>query len=137
MSAGFTIRNAFYQAMLVDVARRAPEEACGLVVGQSGVVTQVYQVTNALRSRSRYRMDSQEQVDAFLAMEKNNQELLAIYHSHPAGPHAPSQTDLAEHAYPGVITLIWFPVGASWACRAYKIDEGRADEISLDLVDDM
>ena len=68
-------------------------------------------------------MDAQEQIEAFLEMEKDDQEMLAIYHSHPTGPEIPSETDRAEFAYPGVITLIWFPKDDTWDCRAYWIND--------------
>jgi proteasome lid subunit RPN8/RPN11 len=134
---GLIIPKSYYQMMLADVICRAPEEACGLVAGQMGYVSQVYIVTNELRSPTSFRMDAQEHIDAFLMMEKNGQELLAIYHSHPAGPESPSETDLAEFAYPGVITLIWFPKADGWACRAYRIKNGRADETTFDLVENV
>ena len=131
------IHKSHYQMMLADVIRRAPEEACGLVAGQMGCVTQVFIVTNELHSPASYRMDAQEQIDAFMTMEENSQELLAIYHSHPTGPESPSETDLAEFAYPGVITLIWFPKGDGWGCRAFWIKKGRANEMTFNLVEDM
>ncbi len=122
--------------MLADVIRRAPEEACGIIAGQNGRADRVYVVTNALRSPTAFRMDAQEQIEAFLEMEKDNQEMLAIYHSHPTGPEIPSETDKAEFAYPGVLTLIWFPKNDIWDCRAYWINDAMVLEASLLLIED-
>ena len=119
------IRRCHYEKMLADVEACAPEEACGLIAGQNWLTDQVYTITNALHSPTAYRMDAQEQITAFLEMEKNGQELLAIYHSHPTGPSEPSETDRVEFAYPGVITLIWYPGSTDWECRAYWIEQGR------------
>ena len=130
------ISRSHYAKMLADVEACAPEEACGLVAGKNWIAEQVYVVTNALHSPSVYRMDAQQQIEAFLAMEKNGQELLAIYHSHPAGPSVPSETDRAEFAYPGVITLIWWLKGEIWDCRAYWIRDGGVTEAALILVYD-
>lgn len=133
---GLLIGTSNYTKMLADVICRGPEEACGLVAGQNGRAYQVNVVANALHSPTAYRMDPHEQIEAFLEMEKGGQQLLAIYHSHPTGPEVPSEVDRAEFAYPGVITLIWFPKDDTWDCRAYRINDRMVSEIALMLVDD-
>jgi proteasome lid subunit RPN8/RPN11 len=119
---------SFYIQMLEHVQSTAPEEACGLVAGIDNLATKVYSVSNELHSPTRFRMDSGEQIRLCLEMERQGLDLLAIYHSHPKGPGHPSVTDQAEFAYPGVITLIWYPSATGWECRAYWIDDGAVTE---------
>jgi proteasome lid subunit RPN8/RPN11 len=59
-----------------------------------------------------------------LEIEGQGLELLAIIHSHPAGPDQPSATDRAEFAYPGVLSLILFPGSGpgGWRARAFAIE---------------
>jgi proteasome lid subunit RPN8/RPN11 len=128
-----------WQAMHDEVVRWAPEEACGLLAGQScGQVERAMPVTNRLHSPSRFEMEPREQLRAFLDIEAAGSVLCAIYHSHPAGPDHPSPTDLVEFAYPGVIYLIWAPEqpGAAplWNARAFIIDKDDFQEIFLQLV---
>src|SRR5690606_2867790 len=101
--------------------------------GTAGVVTRVIPITNSLHSPVRYRMDAQEQLDALLWLEDNQQEMLAIYHSHPAGPQHPSATDIAEFAYPPALTLIWSPGAAGWLMRAFAIEGDHVREVRVQV----
>ena len=122
-----------WQTMLQDVSRQAPLEACGLVAGLGNRSQAVYPITNELRSPVNYRMAPREQYEAFINIEHNNWELLAIYHSHPAGPEGPSPTDVAEFAYPGTLSIIWRQDAAGWNCRTYQIIDGKVDQITIQV----
>ncbi len=122
-----------YATMLEHVRAAQPEEACGILAGSGCAVTRVIAITNSLHSPVRYRMDAQEQLDALLWLEDNQQEMLAIYHSHPAGPPHPSATDIAEFAYPPALTLIWSPGEAGWQLRAFAIEGDRVREVRVQV----
>ncbi len=122
-----------------EVARWAPEEACGLLAGIApGQVERVFAVTNRLHSPSRFEMEPQEQLRAFLDIEAAGLELLAIYHSHPTGPAHPSPTDLEEFAYPGVAYLILAPevTGTSpiWNARGFVIKRDDYHEVTVNVM---
>jgi proteasome lid subunit RPN8/RPN11 len=51
-------------------------------------------------------MDARAQIAAMRTMRQRDEELFAIYHSHPNAPATPSQKDLQQAAYPGVVYLI-------------------------------
>lgn len=121
------------EQMRLDVQERQPQEACGLIGGLQKRALQVYPVANALHSPVSFRMEPEEQVGIFLELERRGWDLLAIYHSHPAGPSHPSPTDLAEAAYPEAVNLIWYPEAGEWRCRAYIIREGQFSETSLQV----
>jgi len=122
-----------WQSMQKHVAQSAPEEACGLLSGIGLRVKTVIPVVNVLHSPVRFRMDPVEQLKAFIWMEEQHQELLAVYHSHPAGPHQPSPTDHNEFAYPGVRYIIWSGLGGIWTARAFHLGGGLAEEIRLEI----
>lgn len=128
---GLTILLKHWEEMLADVRGRAPEEACGLVAGMDGLTSRVYPITNQFHSRTRFRMDPGEQLQGLIAIEESGNQLLAIYHSHPAGPDRPSLTDVAEAAYPGVIHLIWHLQAGSWVCSGFLIEEQRVIPVTL------
>jgi proteasome lid subunit RPN8/RPN11 len=119
----FSLPRAHYQQMLEHLLGCLPAEGCGLVGGLPGELRSqlVLAVPNALNSPLRFRMAPAEQLKAFYALEARGLELLAVFHSHPAGPNHPSATDLAEFAYPGVLYLIWSPAAEGWQCLAYRI----------------
>jgi proteasome lid subunit RPN8/RPN11 len=122
--------------MQEEVSKRAPEEACGLIAGRDQIAWEVIPVTNALHSPVRYRMDPQEQLEAFNRIEELGLEIMAIYHSHPAGPAYPSPTDIAEAFYPETVYLIWFRSDQGWNCRGFWINEEEVEEVSIYIAAD-
>jgi proteasome lid subunit RPN8/RPN11 len=133
------ISQAGLQQMQLEVARRAPEEACGLLSGQieAGIfrVSAVIPTTNELHSPVRYRIDPLEQIAAFNLIDAQGLELVGIYHSHPAGPPGPSATDIAEAFYPEVVYLIWSAQTGDWQCRAYLIQDARVFPVGISVTD--
>ncbi len=134
MGAALVLDGEQYEAMLAHVRAMLPEEACGMLAGMEGRVMRVIPVVNGLHSPVRYRMDAQAQVDAILWMEDNGQELLAIFHSHPAGPPHPSPTDIVEFAYPPALTIICAPGEAGWQARAFAIEGEVVREVMMKVM---
>lgn len=118
-------------AIVEHLAACLPEEGCGLLAGRDGLCSLVFLVENELRSTVAFRMNPQEQLQAFLRMEDDELELLAIFHSHPRGPQTPSPTDLAEYAYPDAVTIIAVPVTGEWTLRGFRMDGRGFTEIEL------
>ncbi|MEA5406272.1 M67 family metallopeptidase [Haloarculaceae archaeon H-GB2-1] len=56
--------------------------------------------------RTRYALDAAEQLQAIEAIEAEGLETVGFYHSHPAGPPGPSETDAANATWPGVSYVI-------------------------------
>jgi len=93
---------------LLDHARAYPgEEICGLISARDGMARRALPVANvAARPACRYAMDPAGQIAALRRMREAGEELLAIYHSHPMSPAAPSTIDIAEAGYPDAVYLI-------------------------------
>jgi proteasome lid subunit RPN8/RPN11 len=108
--------------MELEVSQKAPEEACGIVAGEGNRVKLVIPVTNALHSTSRFRMEPKEELDAFYQAEMNGLDILAIYHSHPNGPPRPSEIDIRELTFPGIVYLIWYRISREWRCSGYLMN---------------
>jgi proteasome lid subunit RPN8/RPN11 len=121
------IARAHWEEMRAHVTAEAPLEACGLLAGSEGTSQAVFRIQNELASSTHFRMQSKEQLKAFLAIEGAGWQLQAIYHSHPEGPPRPSQTDVAEALYPGIVHLIWSAQESEWNCAAFLLDGGAKD----------
>ena len=123
------------EKMRLDVTRRLPEEACGLLGGNykggSAYSMAVIPTTNEVHSPVKYRAEPKEQYEAFVWFETRGMELIGIYHSHPTGPSIPSSTDIIEAYYPGVVHLIWSRPDGDWICRAFLIQERLASEVEI------
>jgi [CysO sulfur-carrier protein]-S-L-cysteine hydrolase len=124
-----------YRQLLAEAQAAFPLEVCGLMAGKGGRVRRLYPVDNVLQSPSAFLMDARQQVEAMLEMEAHGWELLAIYHSHPAGPAEPSATDVAQAYYPEALHLILSLEDRArpWL-RAFAINEGRVEEKEWQLV---
>ena len=118
--------------MLKHVSKESPLEACGLLAGVHDTVEAVLPVQNAAHSPVRFRMDSQEQYNAFEWIETNGLNLVGIYHSHPKGPLGVSASDIAEAAY-AVVNIIWSLEASTWNAQGFWIESGRVSEVSLEL----
>ena len=93
--------------ILAHAQNQSEEEICGLIAEQSGEVKAVYPIENVSSHReSLYQMDGKAQIDAMRKMRENDQQLYAIYHSHPHSAAFPSATDVKEAQYPDAVYLI-------------------------------
>jgi proteasome lid subunit RPN8/RPN11 len=127
------LRRDLWQAMRRHVSRGLPLEACGLLAGKNERVEMTLGIYNAERSPVRFRMEPRAQWRAFQRIEAAGLDLVGIYHSHPNGPEAPSPTDMAEALYP-VAQIIWYRVDGKWRARGFQIQDGKAAEITLEIV---
>ena len=99
---------AALRAAILDHALASPDvEVCGLLGGLEGLALTRYPVANvADEPATTFLMDARGQLGAMKDMRARGEELVGIYHSHPASPPTPSARDLAFAAYPGVAYLI-------------------------------
>jgi proteasome lid subunit RPN8/RPN11 len=129
-----SLREAHWQAMLEHVRQHGREEACGLLGGANGLAERVYLIENTLHSPVEYYMDPVQQVRAMLEIEAAGLEVCAIFHSHPAGPPVPSQTDVERSYYPDSVYIIMSPWAQDvWGARGFQIDGGMVREVAIEI----
>lgn len=100
-----------YDAVVDHARDGAPEEVVGIFGGDHGPdrtrVESVHRARNAAdATRTTYAIDPEEQLELIDRVEAAGQELAGFYHSHPAGPPRPSQTDVVRAAWPGQSYLL-------------------------------
>jgi len=135
MIAVLKLQLTHWEAMHRHVTEQAPLEACGLLAGKKDSVEAVLEVRNAVQSPVRFRMDPQEQYNAFMWIEANELDLVGIYHSHPSGPETASPTDIAEAAYE-VVHIIWSRTGRTWGARGFWIETGQVIEVTIQVMNE-
>ena len=80
---------------LIEQAKKeAPNESCGYLLGTGDTVTQNYPMENIDHSPEHFSFEPREQFAAVRYARKQNLQILANWHSHPASPSRPSQEDL-------------------------------------------
>ena len=112
--------------------RAFPEEACGLLLGREGRIERVVRAQNVHPSpRTHFEIEPQALVDAHRAARRGGAQVLGYYHSHPAGPAAPSATDRNCAAGDGSVWAIaaggdvtfWRDDGHGFAALSYSVTE--------------
>jgi [CysO sulfur-carrier protein]-S-L-cysteine hydrolase len=122
-----------WKTMRRHVSAQTPLEACGLLAGKQDSVEKVIRVRNADQSPVRFRMDAQEQYNAFEWMDAHDLDLVGIFHSHPTGPETVSPTDIAEAAYQ-VVHIIWAFTNNVWKARGFWIENAQVSEVTLHVL---
>lgn len=128
---------ACWDQMIAYVQSCLPEEACGVAGGafeeNSTRIDLILPVINQLHSPVRFRMEPAGQLTALQTIEQKGIELVAIFHSHPVGPQVPSQSDIVEFYYPGVLSIIISPSKEAygWQVRAFQITNDQSVEIPV------
>jgi [CysO sulfur-carrier protein]-S-L-cysteine hydrolase len=122
---------------ITDHAQQAfPHEACGLIGGRKGNATAVFPMTNVSNNpRTAYQIEPSEQVAAMMALQRDQLDLLAIYHSHPTTRSLPSQTDIREATYPNAAYLIISLAADTPRLAAWQIRQGEVTPVDLVVSD--
>ena len=135
MSVGPTLvmPDACRRRIVRHARREMPRECCGFLVGGSGCVWSIVEATNVSAGKTRYRVDPREHIALrrTLRGDPRGARIVGVYHSHPAGAPAPSETDVAEAQYPEWVHVIVGLGGARARLRAFGLAHGKSWEIAL------
>lgn len=117
---------------------RYPEEACGLLVGRrasSGcTVTAIHESPNVAEERHRrFEVDPGLRLRLQRETRGTGDAVLGLFHSHPDGEPAPSDTDRASIWEPDLIWLITAVVRDKARTRAFAVDEPGTGFVPLAL----
>jgi proteasome lid subunit RPN8/RPN11 len=120
-----------FDEMVAHARRDAPNECCGMIASRDGQAVTVYPAANAAGSPLRYEIDGAEQYRIQMAIDDEDLDLGAIYHSHTRSEPYPSQTDINLAFYPDALYVIVGLAGPEADVRAYEIREGQVTEAEL------
>ncbi len=112
-----------------------PNESCGILTGKDGQVEKTYRTKNiASTPYTRFLIDPQEQLIIFNEIEKENRNMLAIYHSHTHTPAYPSATDCELATYQDVFYLIVSLANPNEpVVKSYSILDGKIIEEEVEI----
>jgi [CysO sulfur-carrier protein]-S-L-cysteine hydrolase len=136
---------------IVEHAREArPNESCGLIVGSGpasagGAALRYVRCRNAAESPSRYVVHRDDLLSVLSELDRSGGELWGVVHSHVRTAAAPSSTDIGEATWPAAVYLLVSLAAerdqpaepALPSLRAWRIANGSARELVLDLQDDV
>ncbi|TDB83169.1 M67 family peptidase [Actinomadura sp. KC216] len=133
-----TIERALVDKIVAHARADHPDEACGVIAGPLGSDRPVRYIamTNAERSPTFYRFDSQEQLKVWREMDDRDEEPVVIYHSHTSTEAYPSRTDISYAAEPNAhYVLVSTRDADEHEFRSYRIVDGEVTEEEVTIVD--
>ena len=134
-SAGGAVRmtRAVRDAVLDHARRALPDECCGLLIGTTlgdeTHVSRAWPARNLRPSPTRYLIDPADHFAAIRTARRNGLRVVGAYHSHPASPPSPSETDAREADDGELVYVIASP--ALGVVRGYRLDGGRLEPVEL------
>lgn len=118
---------AEYDAIVERAEEGQPYEICGVLGGEYDEETTRVETAEPAENvaddaETRYYIDPEEQLEIVEAIESDGDDVVGFYHSHPAGPTVPSETDADRATWPGVsyviVALDGYPYVGSWRWNA-------------------
>jgi proteasome lid subunit RPN8/RPN11 len=130
------IPRSIFEAMLDHARREAPLECCGLLGGKPPRVAKRYPLRNTEASPVRYNAEPRDLINAVVDLRRRDEEILAIYHSHPRHAPVPSQTDLRENHYGDVPRLIISLLSEPPEVRVWRLEADSFEDLPWRVVAD-
>ena len=131
-------RIRFRRALVEAIAHHAqwcyPAEACGLVLTDGDRPAFVCALTNVDDSPSRFTIAPHEHHGALRFAEAQGWTVGGVFHSHPRSSAYPSAKDLDGADRGWLHVLVGPVVGGRTELRAYRLDDGVATEVRVDIV---
>ena len=119
-------------SILNHAAQAAPEEACGLLLGEGSHITQASPASNIATDKTRhFEIDPLTLIDAHRAERGGGLKLIGYYHSHPGGLARPSATDREMAPGDG---RVWAIVGEG-TVAFWRDDESGFAQLSYNVID--
>lgn len=123
-----------YDAIVGHAREGRPLEVCGVLAGEHGDdvsrVERVYRAENVSETpETEYYIDPEAQLAIVEEIEEHGRDVAGFYHSHPAGPTTPSETDADRATWPGltyaIVCLDGEPYVGAWR---WNDTDGRFDQ---------
>jgi [CysO sulfur-carrier protein]-S-L-cysteine hydrolase len=132
MSGELLIPHHIIDQIRSQAVEEAPNEACGYLLGTDGIVTGATRLTNIDASPEHFSLDAAEQFAALKEARARNEQLLAVYHSHPETPARMSDEDIRLAHDPKMIYVIHSL--ADGRTRGFRVDRDKhVTDVAIDI----
>jgi proteasome lid subunit RPN8/RPN11 len=126
------LRAGVIDAIVAHARAASPSECCGLLLGTGSVVEEARPARNVSDCPTiRFVIDPRDHFDALREGRRHGLKVVGFYHSHPHSPAEPSETDLAEAAYPDHLCLIVSLASDPPDLRLFRLHEGCFHGVDL------
>ena len=129
-----TIARSVLDDIRLHARSEAPRECCGVLVGRDATITGHARARNLAAGTTRFQLDPIDHIRAMRESRLQGLDVVGFYHSHPKSRAYPSDTDIAECGYFGVLHVIaGFDAGAE-ELRLFRITEHAVEELAYQTV---
>ena len=135
--AGLQIPQEMVDAIFEQSRAEYPNEACGVILGRSGIAQRLKPMFNAAASPTFYEFDPKDLFTLYREIDDNDEELIVIYHSHTETEAYPSRTDIAYASEPGahyVLVSTREEIAPATEFRSYRIIDGIVTEEPVEII---
>ncbi|WP_087972256.1 M67 family metallopeptidase [Oceanobacillus rekensis] len=101
-----TIPQTIHDKMVEHGRSCLPYEACGLLSGINHNVQSIWQLENEWKSDRRFFVRKKIVEETVQKIKQLNEQVLAVYHSHPTTAPVPSNYDITNHPDDHVFMVI-------------------------------
>ena len=128
------LSRAMLDSFLEHAQECHPSESVALLFGHvknNDVIVKHFDlIDNVLKSRTKFEVNPVEQYRLFMKAEERDEDLVGIFHSHPAPPF-PSQTDIRNMKLNPVVWLIASSLTGNWETNAFVLQNDEPVEIEM------
>lgn len=132
--AVITIARSVLDDIRLHARSEAPRECCGVLVGRDATITSHARARNLAAGTTRFQLDPIDHIKAMRESRLEGLDVVGFYHSHPATRACPSETDIAECGYFGVLHVIAGFYAGVEELRLFRITETVVEELSYQVV---
>ncbi|GAV10184.1 M67 family metallopeptidase [Paenibacillus sp. NAIST15-1] len=132
-AVGLQLTENTYREMVGHCLQEKPLEACGLLSGNAGIASRCWIIDNIDRSPVSFTMDMEQLDHALKQMERSGEQLIAVFHSHPASVPYPSIFDIEHAVYPCSYIIVSLS-RLRPRVRSYRIEGRQAQPESIRIV---
>ncbi len=129
-----SIKQSIIDQIVAHARNELPNEACGYLAGDDGVVTHSYQLTNIDHSPEHFSFDPAEQFQTVRDARNKGLQIVANYHSHPATPARPSVEDIRLAYDPGISYLIISLASNQSDVKSFRIKDSIVEKEEIIIV---
>lgn len=116
-----------------ELPREAAALLFGIVSGHSIIVNRVELVQNdAISNKTQFIVNPEEQYRLMMEAEEQDEDLVGIFHSHPAPPF-PSSRDQKNMKLNPVVWLIASKESGNWVSKGFLMDNDQVNKVDLHL----
>jgi len=127
------VDGAVLDAIVRHAQEAAPNECCGLLIGNEEWIEEAVRTRNAKESPSTYQVDPADHFALIRRTRAQQRQIIGAYHSHTRSAAEPSPRDIAESHDESLVHLIVSLAAAEPRVAAFRIRKGAAEAEAVAL----